>query len=168
MSFDTISDLIHSLKEQMKLRKVRSGIYKKILTVMIESLENVIRYTEHFENNKYILENYPPELQISFDYDEYIIETANPILNDDIPELDEKLKLLNNLDKKEIKALYKNTITDGKFTEKGGAGLGIIEMAKIADNKIEYSFSAINEMFSYFIIRMIVKQFTASKSSETT
>ena len=51
--------------------------------------------------------------------------------------------------------MYKQIITNGQFSEKGGAGLGLVEMAKITDQKIEYSFSEINGKFDYF--RLILR-----------
>ena len=78
------------------------------------------------------------------------------VLKKDIPHLQEKLSVINNLDKNSIRELYKATITDGKFSEKGGAGLGIIEMAKISDEKLLYTFSEIDENFSYFILKLVI------------
>ena len=125
---------------------------------MIESLENIIRYREHFINNDFILMNYPPEFTISFSNNLFIIESANAVRNQDIAELETKLSQLKKMDKKEIKELYRSTITNGQFSEKGGAGLGIIEMAKITDRKIEYSFQPIDGSYSFFLLQLVVKK----------
>jgi hypothetical protein len=156
LGFDTISDLIRILKVKIRERHVSFVVYKKILMLMIESLENIIRYHEHLDGSSCIIINNPPEFQIYSENDQYIIESLNAIKNTDISNLDEKLKVLNDLNKQSIKDLYKTTITNGKFTEKGGAGLGIIEMAKITDEKLVFSFSPIDEHFSYFLLRMVV------------
>jgi hypothetical protein len=156
MEFDAISDLIHILKDRMKERHVSFVTYKKVLMLMIESLENILRYNKQIDRSTPILKDYPPEFQIYAEKNYYVIESSNAILNLDIPGLDERLKYLNKLNKKRIKDLYKSTITDGKFSDKGGAGLGIIEMAKITDEKLMFSFSPINDKFSYFTLRMLV------------
>ena len=140
LEFDTIGDLIHQLRDKIKDRHVKYVVYKKLLMLMIESLENIIRYREHFVNNDFILMNYPPEFSISISHNTFVIESANAIRNEDTGGLEAKLDQLKKMNKHEIKELYRSTITNGQFSDKGGAGLGIIEMAKITDRKIEYTF----------------------------
>ena len=156
LDFDNIGDLIQSLKDEMRKRNVRFNTYKKVLSIMIESLENIIRYNEILKQEQSIFTDYPPEFQIYFEENQFFIESGNAILNIDIDKLNLKLSKLNGLDKSEIKELYKETITDGKFSEKGGAGLGIIEMAKIADGKLGFSFSEINDNCSFFTLKVAV------------
>lgn len=158
LDYDVIGDLIHNLKSKMKVRAVRFGLYKKILTLMIELLENIIRYDENYLDNEFILKNYPPEFQIFYEKGYYIIESANAILKTDTDPLTTKIEELNKLDKKGIKSLYKETITNGKFSAKGGAGLGMIEMAKIADRKFEHSFSDVDSDYTYFVLRLAINE----------
>jgi hypothetical protein len=157
LHFDNIGELIHVLKDKMRVRKISYAVYKKILMLMIELLENIIRYRENFDGNPKILENYPPEFEISFDDNVYYIESSNPILKSDMKLLEKRLVELNSLTKDSIRDLYKATITDGKFSEKGGAGLGIIEMAKMSDEKLSYSFTEIDKEFSYYLLKLVVK-----------
>lgn len=157
-SYDTIGELIVSLKNKMKEDYSQYANYKRLLTLMIESLENIVRYTNSVPIIEKQKEKYPAEFIMCNDAESYIIETANIIQNTDIPFLSEKFDKLNKMNSDEIKDLYKVTITDGKFSEHGGAGLGIIEMAKIVDDKIKYEFSSIDNYFSYFILRLMIKQ----------
>jgi hypothetical protein len=165
INFDNINELIHTLKEKMKARKVSYVVYKKILMLMIETLENIIRYRENFNKDSHIITNYPPEFKLYFYLNSYIIETSNAVLLQDIPVLEAKMVKLNKLDKKSIRDLYKATITNGQFSDKGGAGLGIIEMAKISDEKLQYSFSKIDDVFSYFALKLIVNESVISKKT---
>ena len=123
---------------------------------MIESLENIIRYNEILNQDQSLFTDHPPEFRIYVEGNQFFIESGNAILNQDIEKLDQKLSKLNELDKFGIKELYKETITDGKFSEKGGAGLGIIEMAKIADGKLDFSFAKISDTCSFFTLRLAV------------
>ncbi len=158
ISYDTIGELIVSLKDKMREKCAQYGNYKRLLTLMIESLENIVRYTNSLHVNDKLIKKYPAEFMICNDKKTYTIETANIIQNSDIALLEEKFKMLRKMNPEEIKELYKITITNGKFSDKGGAGLGLIEMAKIADEKIKIEFSAVDENFSYFILRLMIKQ----------
>jgi hypothetical protein len=152
LEFDSISDLIYLLKEKMKERHVNYVTYKKILMLMIESLENILRYNKHIDLKSRVIVNTPPEFTIFTENNQYIIESSNVVLNQDITGLKERFEQINRLSKNKIKDLYKSTITNGKFSDKGGAGLGIIEMAKISDEKLIFSFSAIDELHSIFTL----------------
>lgn len=167
LDYDVIGDLIQNLKLKMKKRSVRFGLYKRILTMMIELLENIIRYDENFLNSDFIFQNYPPEFQIFRENGYYIIESTNPILKKDTNILTSKIENLNKLDKKAIKSLYKKTITNGKFSAKGGAGLGMIEMAKIADRKFEYSFSDVDTDYVCFLVRLAIKEANSTTNEPT-
>jgi hypothetical protein len=156
IDYDVIGELIASLKDKMKQRKERFGLYKKILTLMIESLENIIRYRAHFKDHDSALDKYPPEFMIAFNNEKVQIESVNAIFNNDIEKLNNKLTYLNNLSSDELRELYKDTITNGKFSEKGGAGLGIIEMTKIADEKLHYSFNPVNDKLSLFFLQITI------------
>lgn len=158
LDYDTIGDLITSLKENMKTREVRFRIFKKVLTLMIESMENIVRYNSGSLVQESYLVKYPPEMLISVDGNIFNLETTNVIHNSDISTLSEKLTQLNNFEIEEIKELYKATITNGKFSEKGGAGLGIIEMAKIIEDKIDFSFDPLDDNHSKFSLKLQIKQ----------
>lgn len=123
---------------------------------MIEALENIYKYNENFENDKVSLK-FPPTLNIKHVDNMFYIECSNPVRKIDAVALKKRIDFINKLDKTGIKEKYKEIITNGEFTEKGGAGLGIIEMAKIADTKLNYTFVPINKKFSNFQLILSVK-----------
>ncbi len=157
IDYDIIGDLIQELKDDMKSRNVRFGLYKKVLTLMIETLENVIRYRENLDHDDPVLLDHPPSFIIYKNDTEYEIEVSNAIRNKDAAILRKRLEELNSMDRKAIKDLYKATITNGQFSEHGGAGLGMIEMAKLADKKLDFSFADIDRQYSSFRLRLTVK-----------
>ena len=54
LDFEVIGNLITRLKEEVDQLDIKINIYKKVLTIMIESLENIFKYNDHFENEKYL------------------------------------------------------------------------------------------------------------------
>ncbi|NBC82691.1 MAG: hypothetical protein GVY19_04840 [Bacteroidetes bacterium] len=149
LDFETIGNLIGRLQQIMKEEGERVNVYKKILTVMIESLENVYKYCSDFDLSD-IPENKHTQFSLSHNDEYYIMQIANPVLNKDVKKIKNHLDCINELDYYGLKKLYKNTITDGKFSAKGGAGLGFIEMAKLACDKLNYEFTDLNDQFKYF------------------
>jgi hypothetical protein len=156
LKYDTIGHLIHKLKDRASEMGLKLVLYKKILLVMIESLENILKYNEHFDEKEIIQKQYMPNFNIQLLDNKYILNSSNAVLNTDIPDLENKISLINSLNTEGLKKLYKDTITNGQFTHKGGAGLGFIEIAKIASEKIVFSFEPINDRLSYYKLQVII------------
>ena len=66
------------------------------------------------------------------------------------------MEKVNQLDKAGLKEFYKEVILSGNVTQKGGAGLGIINIAKVTENKLEFTFDDIDEQYTYFTLRIKV------------
>ncbi len=157
-NFEIIGHLLNSLKDEIEFRNISLVYYKKILSVMIEALENVFKYNENFENEKSLFPTYYPKFQLEKINDYFILMTANPILNKDIEDLTQRINTINSLDKEGLRLLFRNTLTNGQFSAKGGAGLGFIEMAKVSCEKIDFSFSPINDQFSYYSFKIMISE----------
>ncbi len=158
LKYDTIGHLIHELKDKVSEMGLKLVLYKKILLVMIEALENILKYNEHFNEKIDLKKQHQPKFNIHRLNDKFILTSFNAVLNTDIPELTDKLTLINNLDAEGLKKLYKATITNGQFTHKGGAGLGFIEIAKISSEKIIFSFEPIDNKLSYYMLQVVIEE----------
>jgi len=64
--------------------------------------------------------------------------------------LTERLEDLNAMEPEELKAAYKQTLREGSFSEKGGAGLGLIEIARKSSEKLKYSFDKMGDDMFFF------------------
>ncbi len=152
LTFSTIGRLLTLLKYKVSEMDIKIGMYKRLLSVMIEAMENIYKYTDQFKYDHFITRNYLPAFVLDRLGETYFIHVSNPIMNEDILKLREKIDFVNLKSADELKILYRQTITNGKFTAKGGAGLGIIEMAKISGNKLSYHFEPINDQFSRYFL----------------
>jgi hypothetical protein len=150
MSFEIIGHLLNSLKDETESRSITISHYKKILSVMIEALENVFKYNDNYENETSLFPEHFPKFRLVKENGSFSLFTGNPILNKDIEKLKTHLETINSLDREGLRQLFRITLTNGKFSEKGGAGLGFIEMAKISGEKLNYSFVPINDKYSYY------------------
>jgi hypothetical protein len=60
------------------------------------------------------------------------------------------MKEITMMDKNAIRKLFIETLCNEDFSYKGGAGLGLLTIAKRALEEIQYSISSLNETFGYF------------------
>lgn len=130
-------------------------IKKRIFTIMVEGLQNITRHQEVSEEDTINEES----LFLMQDIDNhYYITTGNPIYKESIPKLTKQIKKINSLNKDELKAYYKQVLNDNVISNKGGAGLGLIEIARKSGNKLIYDFVDLNKNYSYFYLTTEVKQ----------
>jgi hypothetical protein len=124
---------------------------KKVFNIMVESLQNISKHSDCIEGTKkenigrgiFLISNNEKELSII---------TGNTVNNDKRDFLTEKLTHINSLNKEELKAFYKTSLKESKISDKGGAGLGFIDIAKKTQNKLEFEFHDINDDYSFFIL----------------
>ena len=65
-----------------------------------------------------------------------------------------KLQKINSLDKEHLREYYREVLGNGAITEKGTAGLGMIDIARKSGNKLEYEFLEIDKYFSFFSLNV--------------
>ena len=123
---------------------------KRFFMFVLESLQNIAKHGDHIHHGGMSLVTY------SKTDDGYTITTGNIIASVQVNDLKNRLDEVNKLDIKEIKNLYKQILNTAEFSNKGGAGLGLIEMAIKTGNKLDYDFVPVDKDFSYFILSKTV------------
>jgi hypothetical protein len=157
VKYDTVSQLIRHLQDEFDRRELSITVYKKVLVVMIEMLENIYKYCDENCMDSKLNDRLLPEIVIEQLADIFYIRAGNPVVKADSISLKQRIETINALDKEELLELYKQTITNGRFSKKGGAGLGLMEIARIANDIISYSFDPLDPDHDYYTINASVK-----------
>jgi hypothetical protein len=123
---------------------------KRLFMFVLESLQNV---SKHGNQNRHA----DMSLVVYSKKDNgYTVTTGNVLPSANILDLKSKLDEINNLKADEIRNVYRQMLGNSEFSDKGGAGLGLMEMAKKTGNKLDYDFVPLDEEFSYFILSKTV------------
>jgi len=128
-------------------------IKKKVFNVMVECLQNVYHHLDTLEvgaNTDSDINDRMALLMIGKEEKDYYVITGNHIINSRITNLRDRLEKVNNCDKNELKALYQTILNDGELSEKGTAGLGMIDIARKSGQKLGYDFHPVNDKYSFF------------------
>lgn len=146
-----ITKAFTSLTEtNMQIDEESHSTQKKVFHVMVECLQNIGKHAESVDGLDGAKEGNGVFLLCKNDT-EYTITTGNLLSKDKVQEMTQVLEKVNSLDKDGLKQLYKQQIKEGRLSNKGGAGLGFIDIAKKTGNKLDYSFISINEDVSFFV-----------------
>jgi anti-sigma regulatory factor (Ser/Thr protein kinase) len=154
LSFSTIDWLLSEFKLAAQDHDLSFTTYKKMISVMIEALENVSKYSDQLQCEDDPSLEFCPSCRISRSDSVIEMETRNPVKKQDVNSLRRWIDKVNSHNGDTLKALYRSTITNGKFSEKGGAGLGFIEMAKTTGNKLEYTFENLTKDYLLYTFRV--------------
>ncbi|MCB8994192.1 MAG: hypothetical protein H6538_01135 [Bacteroidales bacterium] len=125
-------------------------LQKKVYHVMVECLQNISKHASH------------PEVKDDTDYnrgiflvsrnnDVYNITTGNIIKKEKILYLKELLGHINSLSKTDLNELYKKQLKEGHLSDKGGAGLGFIDIRRKTGKDLEYQFLPLSDSHSFFL-----------------
>lgn len=131
-----------------------SSIKRKVFNVMVEALQNIVKHSDELVDGQ--IRSHAAIFLIGKEKDRYSIMSGNPIRKENIEKLKEALEHINNLDKDGLKELYKEIIKNTTISEKGGAGLGFVDMARKSGEKIEYSFPELNAEYHFFCLKVNV------------
>jgi len=154
LSFSTIDWLLSEFKMVAQDHDISFKTYKKMISVLIEALENISKYSAQVHCNGEPASGFCPSLRISRNESEIEMETRNPVNKRDERTIRSRIDKINKQDSEELKELYKSTMTDGLFSSRGGAGLGFIEIAKTTGSKLEYNFEELSKDYSLYTFRV--------------
>ncbi len=152
-TFNTnITDSILNLTESsINQEDVPNKNKKRAYAIMVEGLQNITRHQEKELTNS----ERKSVFLIQRIEDNYYITTGNIIENQNIAPLVKQIETINQLSYPELKKYYKDVLNNGLVSEKGGAGLGLIDMAKKSKSNLSYYFKTIDETTSFFYLHTL-------------
>ncbi len=154
LSYEEIGFLLNRMSAYVDKQGMSITTKKKVYSAMVESLENIYKHQDIISSNT----EFQPRFSLYLDDNEFSLFASNSLLSNKVESLKEKLDKVNSLNKQGLKELYKLTILSGDISPKGGAGLGIINIAKVSESKIIYKFETANKEYSYFTLNVLISR----------
>jgi len=142
--------LLSLLDKEMELSDFSFIGRKRLFIFVLEDLQNITRHTlkTGHEVGSIVVYSKTP--------DGYTVSTGNAITSEEVPDLRKRLEDINKMDQEQIKDVYRTVLQVSDITEKGGAGLGLLEMARKTGNRLDFDFSPLDEKHDYFILSKTV------------
>jgi len=147
---DNSLPLLMLLEKEMENSEFGFVGRKRLFMFVLESLQNVSR---HSDNN--IHSNMSLVVYSKLDKG-YTVTTGNVISSSNIDDLKRRLDEINNLEAEKMRSVYRHMLNTSELSSKGGAGLGLIEMAKKTGNKLDYDFIHLDDDSYYFVLSKTV------------
>jgi len=134
--------------------EIEFNVKKRVFSILVEIIENVAKYSPGREpEEKFGM----PVAMIRLNDKTYNITTGNLIFNDKVENLREKLDTINKYDKKGLKELFRQSLSDESVRSDSTGSMGLIDMARKSGSKLEYHFEKVNDTYSYYMLSVKVE-----------
>lgn len=147
-------ELIFHADTILQVSEPNVKIRKKVFSILVEIVQNIHQYSSD------IRESGGSETKVEFvlkkNLDGYQIISGNTIARKRIPSFRRKLDRVNNMDRELLRQTYLEQLGNGKFSASGGAGIGLMHIARKSGKKINYHFSRYSQSQSYFSLEVYV------------
>lgn len=158
---DGLIEFANGLFDQSDINK---KLRKRVVYIMVECVQNI---TRHQEMPKEELRGKDGIFLIQSIGDVFNITQGNMVQNNKIEPLSKKLENINHLSSEELKTLYTTILSELELSEKGGAGLGLIEIARKSGNRIKYRFERYDDEYSLFFMDTLISDPSSQKAVGT-
>ena len=142
---------------QMEEKEETLKVQRTVFHVMVECLQNISRHADEYETGEIVYSG-KGIFMVSNTNEAYCITTGNAIINEKIPGLEKMLEHINELNDLELKELYVKQMREGRLSDKGGAGLGFIDIRRKTRQLLDYHFLPISKDVSFFLLTTIISR----------
>ncbi|MBI5219360.1 MAG: hypothetical protein HY958_10565 [Bacteroidia bacterium] len=148
---EIIEKKLDGIEDNYKLKR-------KLYNVLVESMQNLYHHAEpvpgelkslcddgdYTENCKFGI-FFLDKVEIG-----YVVTVGNFVKKSRMQLFIDKFEQLNALSPDEIKALYRLILNNHEFTDRGGGGMGMIDIVKRTEAKFIYNFHDFNKELSFY------------------
>ena len=150
LSFDLIHSFIENVDKTLEKSSIDPRSKRKIFNVLVEVFQNLTHHIDSSDDLKLKEEYKVASLKVWLEGDFCYVATGNHIHKENVEKLDSWLTKIDELETEGVKQLYREVLNNGTYSERGGGGLGFIDIRKKAGHKFTFEFEEVNKEFSYF------------------
>lgn len=159
ISGDLIDAILETVYKKLEKKETDVTLRKKVYGVANEALQNLVNHIESFSSseNEVTYELQECNFVVMFDGNQYSVSTSNFITNKKVQLLNMWLSEINNAGKEGLNELYNQILKNKQFSHKGGAGLGMVDIAKKSDGTLIFNFEKVDDKYSIFNLTVNVE-----------
>ncbi|MCB0792989.1 MAG: hypothetical protein H6595_09760 [Flavobacteriales bacterium] len=159
LSDELISALLGLVERKMLVIESDPRVRKRVFNVVMECLQNLFHHNarKKLTDGRAVPTNEPHGMVMIVHQDDgYSVLTGNFMAGGEVDAMRTRLDRINAMDHDQLREFYKETLADGRYTESGGGGLGIIDIARRSGNKLEYGFVPFDTDSAFFSLNVNV------------
>ncbi len=147
LTYPAIEELLLAYTEKAESLNLEFIVQKRLYSILVECLENNLKY-HHVIHQPH--RHQQTELSLTNEGDILVLCIGNYIHNKETNNLIHKIDTINALTLDEKNKLYRESIAKARISDKGGAGLGLIEIARNSRKPLKYFIQTEGIDYSFF------------------
>lgn len=154
-SHSIIEELGNAVRNHLETAQLSRTVIMDVFAVYVEQAQNVRNYICRWEQQPDGVRVVNSGIVVIARAGErYVISSGNLIAQADAAPLVARLEHLRTLDKNGLKALHRERLRQ-PLNGDGGAGLGLVEMARKAALPLQYALTTVDE-YVFFTLRVVI------------
>lgn len=155
---DKITSILEEVESKLHtLEAVDQKILKRLFYVCVESIQNLYHHADGvYCNGTYKKRIKMVAIKILRTAEGFEFITWNFVTSDKIDKIAQRIDNINELTKEDLKEYYKMVLNNSQYSEKGGGGLGMIDIARKAEGRFSYEFRKVQENLALFRLKIII------------
>lgn len=155
---DLLTSILHIMETKMQKLDISPKMKKRVFNVLVECFQNLYHHIEHIaEDEDDIIFQKSALIMVKYDDEKIVVRTGNYVQNDGIDVLKSRIDQVNGLDANELRTLYQERLASNSLSDKGTAGLGLIDIARKSKNKLGHEFIKVNDNCSFFCLNVVIE-----------
>jgi hypothetical protein len=159
-----LSGVGEALKQKLTIDDADTKTLRSVFAVFVEQMQNIIRYSAEKAHSALAPASDPSALMeirygiltIGKEGNDYMVCAGNLVERADVERLRAKLSRIRDMNKDELKALYKEQLRAEPEAGSKGAGLGFMEIARRASKPIEFDFTDVDAKHAFFALKATI------------
>lgn len=161
ITFDLVTSVIETLDRKISFLEPDKRVQKMFYSAAVECVHNLYHHMDEVKGSFDEISEHDAKsglITVIAKEKYYNILTGNFIPTKKVYDLKSKIDEINITDKDGLRVLYKDTLSNGEFSDKGTAGLGLIQLARKTGEKLNYKFDKVNSDYSYFTFQIKINR----------
>lgn len=159
VTFELVDSIIIIIADKLDSLETDLNVRKKMYGILTECLQNLCNHTDETNTDESVdFDIKSVAISVTSTENGYLIETGNFIGSSKVEKLKARIDEVNSKDKEGLKLLYNRILTNKVFSEKGGGGLGFIDIARKSGEKLNYLFQEVSSSYSFFSFKIIINK----------
>ncbi|MBQ9471012.1 MAG: SiaB family protein kinase [Bacteroidales bacterium] len=163
MSHQMMRSFALMANRKLQNMNVATAVRKKVFHIMIECLQNITKHSDDFDEQEQQVGN--GLFMVGHDREAFYVITGNIVKPHNVPPLEERIVKLNKASGSDLKRMFLQQMSVGELTDKGGAGLGLIDIRRKSGRNLYYHFVPHSDDAYFFILAVVIPH-TSTKNDE--
>ena len=148
---ETVTQIFEQVEAKLVTNNENPKVIKKVYNILVEVVQNLYHHLDPVKlNGEVNLDERFAMFSLRKDKVGYIVSSGNFIKNNKIQLVKDRIEQLNSMSPEQIKELYKIVLNNEEYSLKGGGGLGMIDVVKRTQSKIDCDFEQVNNEYSFY------------------